>query len=177
MPQVRGTFAELADHTDRTIFALLGKEYKALNPIWRQIYDVKTSGKRSELMTGVTGMGDAQEKPEGGAFAGDGRQSSIIPRPGRVRSRNDMGQASKPSRNKDSEQVEHPSDALRARYAWQASRAGKHILPMRAVSRYRVVFMVASCPSESVPLRARVPFDPCSLLSAVEQLRVGFGVK
>jgi hypothetical protein len=28
--------------------------------------------------------------PEGGAFADDGRHGSIIPKPGRVRSRNDM---------------------------------------------------------------------------------------
>jgi hypothetical protein len=32
-----------------------------------------------------------QPGPEGGAFAGDGRHGSIIPKPGRVRSRNDMG--------------------------------------------------------------------------------------
>jgi hypothetical protein len=32
-----------------------------------------------------------QPGPEGGAFAGDGRHGSIIPSPGRVRSRNDMG--------------------------------------------------------------------------------------
>jgi hypothetical protein len=32
----------------------------------------------------------SQPGPEGGALAGDGRHGSIIPRPGRVRSRNDM---------------------------------------------------------------------------------------
>src|SRR5262249_6494183 len=33
-----------------------------------------------------------QPGPEGGAVAGDGRDGSIMPRPGRVRSRNDMAQ-------------------------------------------------------------------------------------
>jgi hypothetical protein len=32
-----------------------------------------------------------QPGPEGGALAGDGRHGSIMPSPGRVRSRNDMG--------------------------------------------------------------------------------------
>lgn len=71
MAQMRGTFAEAHDNLDRTIFTLLGKEYKALDPIWKKIFEVKSSEKRSELLTGVTGMGDAQEKPEGQPFATD----------------------------------------------------------------------------------------------------------
>ena len=71
MPQSRGTFAELHNNLDQTIFTLLGKEYKQLDPIWKKIYKLKTSAKRSELITTVTGMGDAQEKPEGQPFATD----------------------------------------------------------------------------------------------------------
>lgn len=71
MPQTRGTFTELHDNTDRSIFGLLNKEYKALDPIWRRIYEIKNSEKRSEIQTGVTGMGDAQEKAEGASFALD----------------------------------------------------------------------------------------------------------
>jgi len=71
MPQTRVTFAELHDNTDRTIFTLLDKEYKALAPIWRRVYKIKTSQKRSELTTTITGMGNAQEKPEGQAFPTD----------------------------------------------------------------------------------------------------------
>src|SRR5215472_8163820 len=33
----------------------------------------------------------SQPGPEGGAFAGDGRHGSMMPKPGRVRSRKDMG--------------------------------------------------------------------------------------
>lgn len=71
MAQTRGTFSELYDNQDREVHALLGKEFKALAKIWPQIYEVKTSKKQSELYTSVTGMGDAQEKPEGQAFATD----------------------------------------------------------------------------------------------------------
>ena len=71
MAQTRGTFAELHDNLDRTVFTLLGKEYKALAPIWKQVYITKNSEKRSELVTTATGMGDAQEKPEGQPFATD----------------------------------------------------------------------------------------------------------
>lgn len=71
MAQTRGTFNELHDNLDRTVFTLLGKEYKQLSPIWKQVYATKTSEKRSELVTTVTGMGDAQEKPEGSAFQTD----------------------------------------------------------------------------------------------------------
>lgn len=71
MAQTTGTFTQLHDNTDRTIVALLNKEYKELKPVWRRIYNIKTSEKRSELVTTVTGMGDAQEKAEGAAFATD----------------------------------------------------------------------------------------------------------
>jgi hypothetical protein len=69
--QVRGTFAELHDNTDRAVFTLLGKEWKEQKPIWRRLYNIKKSDKRSELITTVTGVGDIPEKPEGTAFTSD----------------------------------------------------------------------------------------------------------
>lgn len=71
MAQNRGTFAELHDNVDRAIFSLLGNEWKENKPIWRRIYSVKDSDKRSELVTTVTGVGDIPEKPEGQAYATD----------------------------------------------------------------------------------------------------------
>ena len=71
MAQTRGTFVELHDNTDRTIFTLLGKEWKEQQPIWRRVYQVKNSSKRSELITTVTGVGDIPEKPEGATFTTD----------------------------------------------------------------------------------------------------------
>ena len=71
MAQTRCTFPELHDNLDRTILALLGKEYKALDPVLKRIYAVKNSSKRSELVSSVTGMGDVQEKTEGAPFALD----------------------------------------------------------------------------------------------------------
>ena len=69
--QNRGTFTELHDNTDRSIFTLLGKEWKEQKPIWRRVYTIKDSEKRSELITTVTGVGDIPEKPEGQAFTTD----------------------------------------------------------------------------------------------------------
>lgn len=71
MAQNRGTFVELHDNTDRTIFTLLDKEWKSLKPIWKKYYTVKDSQKRSELTTTVTGVGDIPEKPEGQPYATD----------------------------------------------------------------------------------------------------------
>ena len=71
MAQTRGTFTELHDNTDRTVYTLLGKEWKEHNPIWRRIYDNKNSKKRSELSLSVTGVGDIPEKGEGAPYATD----------------------------------------------------------------------------------------------------------
>ena len=71
MAQTRGTAAEFHDNLDRNIHGLLGKEYKELKSIWRQYYDIKNAEKRSELVTGVVGMGDVPEKPEGDPYTSD----------------------------------------------------------------------------------------------------------
>jgi len=71
MAQTRGTFAELHDNLDRSVFTLLGKEYKEIAPTWRKYYQVKNSQKRSELVLTVTGMGDVPEKGEGQAYTTD----------------------------------------------------------------------------------------------------------
>lgn len=71
MPQTRGTFVELHDNLDRAIYALLGKEYKELSPIWRKYFQIKPSQKRSELVLTVTGMGDVPEKGEGQPYVTD----------------------------------------------------------------------------------------------------------
>lgn len=71
MAQTRGTFTELHDNTDRVVFTLLGKEWKEHKPIWRRVFQVKDSSKRSELITTVTGVGDIPEKGEGATYATD----------------------------------------------------------------------------------------------------------
>ena len=71
MAQTRGTFSELHDNLDRTVYTLLGKEWKERKKIWTQIYDVKKSKKRSEVFMTVTGVGDIPEKPEGQPFTTD----------------------------------------------------------------------------------------------------------
>ena len=71
MAQTRSTFSELHDNTDRAVFTLLGKEWRERKVIWKQIYDVKPSKKRSEVMMTVMGVGDIPEKGEGAAFTTD----------------------------------------------------------------------------------------------------------
>src|SRR5688572_6805777 len=71
MAQFRATAGEFYNDLDRDIHGKLGKEFKALDKTWTKIYDIKTSKKQQELITGIVGMGDAQEKPEGQAFATD----------------------------------------------------------------------------------------------------------
>lgn len=71
MPQTRGTFTEIHDNTDRAVYTLLGKEWKEQKPIWRRLYNIKTSDKRSELITTVTGVGDVPEKGEGAPYVTD----------------------------------------------------------------------------------------------------------
>ena len=69
--QTRGTFPELHDNLDRTVYTLLGKEWKESRKIWTQVFDVKSSRKRSELVMTVTGVGDIPAKPEGEPFTTD----------------------------------------------------------------------------------------------------------
>ena len=71
MAQTRATFNELHDNTDRVVYTLLGKEWKEQKPIWRRVYNIKNSTKRSELITTVTGVGDIPEKGEGATYATD----------------------------------------------------------------------------------------------------------
>ena len=71
MAQTRGTFIELADNLDRTVFSLLGKEWKERQKIWTKFYDVKPSKKRSEVVMTVMGVGDIPEKGEGAPFTTD----------------------------------------------------------------------------------------------------------
>lgn len=71
MAQARGTFSELHDNTDRTVFTLLAKEWKERKKIWTEVFDIKNSKKRSEIIMTVTGVGDIPEKPEGLPFTTD----------------------------------------------------------------------------------------------------------
>jgi len=69
--QTRGTVAEFYDNLDRTVFTLLGKEQKERKKIFTQVYDEKTSKKRSEIVMTVMGVGDIPERAEGTPFTTD----------------------------------------------------------------------------------------------------------
>jgi len=74
--QTRGTFAELYDNIDKSVFTILFDAQKELPAIWRDVINVKTSDRKFERVMSVTGVGDIPEKGEGAPYT-----SSVI-RPG-----------------------------------------------------------------------------------------------
>lgn len=74
--QTRGTFPELYDNLDKSVFTILFDAQKE-NPVtWRDLFNVKTSDRKFERVMSVTGVGDIPEKGEGAPYT-----SSVI-RPG-----------------------------------------------------------------------------------------------
>jgi hypothetical protein len=71
MAQTRGTFTELYDNVDKSVFVLLGEALKELPKIWSKVYNVKTSDKKFERVLSVTGMGDIPMKGEGAPYVSD----------------------------------------------------------------------------------------------------------
>lgn len=81
--QTRGAFPQLNDNVDKTVYALLGKQLKELQPIWTDYYERKNSDRKFERFLTVTPFGDVPEKPEGNIYAFDlirpGWQKDITP--------------------------------------------------------------------------------------------------
>lgn len=81
--QTRGTFPQLNDNVDKTVFALLGKQLKELSTIWTEYYERKSSDKKFERFLTVVPFGDVPEKPEGTIYAFDlirpGYQKDMTP--------------------------------------------------------------------------------------------------
>jgi len=71
MAQVRGTFAELYDNLDKSIYTLLFDALKELPKIWTKVYNVKQSDRKFERVMTVTGMADVPEKGEGAPYTSD----------------------------------------------------------------------------------------------------------
>jgi len=74
--QTRGTFTELYDNIDKSVFTILFDAQKELPKIWADLINVKTSDRKFERVMSVTGVGDIPEKGEGAAYT-----ASVI-RPG-----------------------------------------------------------------------------------------------
>lgn len=74
--QTRGTFPELNDNIDKSIYTLLFDARKELPNRWKETIQEKKSKKRFERTLSVVGIGDIPEKGEGAAYT-----SSIL-RPG-----------------------------------------------------------------------------------------------
>ena len=81
MAQIRGTFSQLHDNTDRRVWVMLGKNLKELPDIWKKYTKVLDSSRQTEISINVVGFGDVPEKPEGAPYATDllrpGHQKSV----------------------------------------------------------------------------------------------------
>jgi hypothetical protein len=71
MAQTRGSFTQLFDNTDRRVWVALGKQLKELPDIWRNVTNVMSSERQTEISMNVVGFGDVPEKPEGNPYATD----------------------------------------------------------------------------------------------------------
>jgi len=69
MAQTRGTFSQLSDNTDRVIYVMLANQLKEMKTKWREVFNVDTSKRQTEISLGVTGFTDIPEKPEGAPYA------------------------------------------------------------------------------------------------------------
>src|SRR5262249_58315873 len=76
----------------RTAVAINGKRDEKSFPA-RVISRTPALSRRARMRKPSCLISCIQPGPAGGALAGDGKHGSIIPRPGRVRSRNDMGRS------------------------------------------------------------------------------------
>lgn len=71
MAQTRGSFQQLYDNTDRRMFVMLDQQLKKLPNIYRQVTNVQSSDRQTEISMNVVGFGDVPERAEGAPFATD----------------------------------------------------------------------------------------------------------
>lgn len=71
MAQTRGSFSQLFDNIDRRIYVQTDQYLKKLPNIWKQVTDVKSSDRMTEISMPVVGFGDVPERPEGAPIATD----------------------------------------------------------------------------------------------------------
>jgi len=69
MAQTRGTWAELYDNVDKTVMGVMFNQLKELPPIWREVYNVKSSDRKFERVHTVVPFSEVPEKAEGAVYA------------------------------------------------------------------------------------------------------------
>lgn len=69
--QVRGTFPELYDQVDKTVFTIMFDQLKQTEAVHRKYYNTKKSDKPWNRHLSVTPFGDVPEKPEGQVYSTD----------------------------------------------------------------------------------------------------------
>ena len=68
MAQTRGTWSELYDNVDKTVAGVMFQQLKELPPIWREVYNVKSSDRKFERVHTVVPFNEVPEKAEGATY-------------------------------------------------------------------------------------------------------------
>jgi hypothetical protein len=76
MAQTRGSFSQLSDNTERDVYSLLDQSLKERPAIWRGIYNIEESKRKTEISLSYVEIDDVPEKGEGESY-----QTGLI-RPG-----------------------------------------------------------------------------------------------
>ena len=66
--QVRGTTPQLYDNVDKDVFTLLFDAAKELQPIWKDLIDIRKSDRKFERVLSMTGVDTIPEKGEGSPY-------------------------------------------------------------------------------------------------------------
>lgn len=69
--QTRGTWPDLYDNVEKTVFGVMMAQLKELPPMWRMYYNVKTSSRKFDRIHTVLPFGDVPEKAEGAPYSLD----------------------------------------------------------------------------------------------------------
>jgi hypothetical protein len=71
MAQSRGTWPELYDNVEKTVFGVMFNVLRELPPKWREYYNVKTSTRKFDRVHTILPFGDVPEKTEGAPYTTD----------------------------------------------------------------------------------------------------------
>jgi hypothetical protein len=71
MAQVRGTFDQLYDNVDKSLYAIMKGRLGELPKLYTEYFNIKSSDRKFERVVSYVPFGDTQSKPEGEAFVMD----------------------------------------------------------------------------------------------------------
>ncbi len=78
MAQVRGTFPELNDNVDKTLYGIMKDRLRELPKIYTEYFNIKTSDRKFERVLTYVPFGDTQDKPEGQTYVMDTLRTGYV---------------------------------------------------------------------------------------------------